>query len=205
MTTKKMGEAVACGIKKIQVTVRNKPGSPLVVHAFSEKAKREIRDKQARAGARGRGARDPQADFLAARYLDADGRECVPAAALKKALVSAARASKDLTQVGMRQAFFVSPADTPGGELVPIETHAGEPAVGVRREDAVKIGIDTRDLAYRPEYAEWQLRITIEFDSGIVSEAQLLDLVRKAGWGVGICEGRPERSALGWGRFELVQ
>jgi len=30
-------------------------------------------------------------------------------------------------------------------------------------------------------------------------------LVDQAGWGVGICEGRPERSsALGWGRFERL-
>jgi hypothetical protein len=39
-----------------------------------------------------------------------------------------------------------------------------------------------------------------------VSREQLLALVDQAGWGVGICEGRPERSsALGWGRFERAQ
>jgi hypothetical protein len=73
------------------------------------------------------------------------------------------------------------------------------------REDAVTIGINTRGLAYRPEYAEWQLRVRIEFNPRIVSEEQLLALISQAGWGVGICEGRPERSsALGWGRFDRV-
>lgn len=201
--TKKTGEAVT-GIKTIEVTLRNKPGSLLVVHKFDEKAKEQIRNKHLKKAVRSKEARDPRAEFLAARYLDADGRECVPVTALKNALVSAATGF-DLTKVGLRQALFVSPADTYGGALVPIETHAGEPAVGVMREDAVTIGISTRGLVYRPEYAQWQLRVSIEFNPRIVSEAQLLALVVDAGWGVGICEGRPARSALGWGRFELVQ
>jgi len=73
------------------------------------------------------------------------------------------------------------------------------------REDAVTIGINTRGLTYRPEYKEWQVRVNIEYNPRIVSEEQLLALVDQAGWGVGICEGRPERtSALGWGRFVRV-
>jgi hypothetical protein len=88
--------------------------------------------------------------------------------------------------------------------LVPIELHNGTPAVGVMREDAVTIGINTRGLTYRPEYAEWQLRVTIEYNARLISEDQLRALAEQAGWGVGICEGRPERSsALGWGRFTV--
>ena len=34
------------GIRQISVVLRNKAGSPLVVHNFNEKAKQEIRDKQ---------------------------------------------------------------------------------------------------------------------------------------------------------------
>jgi hypothetical protein len=93
----------------------------------------------------------------------------------------------------------------PGAAFVPIETHDGKPAIGVMREDAVTIGANTRGLTYRPQYVEWQLRIVIEFNPRLVSRDQLLALVDQAGWGVGICEGRPERtSALGWGRFERV-
>lgn len=187
----------------VTVTLRNIPGSLLVVHAFAEKAKQEIRDKQQKKTKQAKAARDPQAEFEAAKYFDADGRECVPVQALKKAIVSAATAFDDLTKVALRQALFVAPADNPASMLVPIERYDGSPAVGEIREDAVTIGINTRGLAYRPMYQEWQLRVTVAFNPRLVSEEQLLALIDQAGWGVGICEGRPEKSsALGWGRFQ---
>jgi hypothetical protein len=198
------------GIKMIELTLRGRPESPLVIHAFAEKAKQEIRDKQQKKAKKVKEERKPYEEFKAARYLDTEGRECAPITALKKSIITAATAFDDLTKVGLRQALFVSsvlPCVAPPNScpLVPIETHDGKPAVGVMREDAVTIGINTRGLAYRPEYREWQLRVRIEFNQRIVSEEQLLALVDQAGWGVGICEGRPERSsALGWGRFMRV-
>jgi hypothetical protein len=188
-----------------QYTIRGKLGSPLVVHSFAEKAKQEIRDKQQKKAKRAKDERKPSEEFEAAKYKDAKGRECVPITALKKAMISAATAMSDLTKVGLRQAIFVDCADSPGSAMVPIEFHDGTPASGEMREDAVTIGIDTRGLTYRPCYPEWQLRIVVEYNPRLVSEAQLDMLLYHAGWGVGICEGRPERSsALGWGRFEIV-
>lgn len=193
------------GIQSIELTLRGRRGSPLVIHAFSEKAKQEIRDKQQKKAKKTRAERKPEEEFLAARYVDSQGRECAPITALKKSIITAATAFDDLTKVGLRQALFVGSVASPGAALVPIERPDGKPAVGVMREDAVTIGINTRGLAYRPEYAEWQVRVRIEFNPRIVSRAQLLALVDQAGWGVGICEGRPEKmSALGWGRFERV-
>jgi hypothetical protein len=196
---------VRVGIGSVAIVLRGKKGSPLVVHAFAEKSKKEIRDKQAKKARKAKEERRPTEEFEAARYIDRDGRECVPITALKKSIISAATAFDDLTKVGLRQAVFVDSATSPGASLVPIENHDGSPAIGVMREDAVTIGINTRGLSYRPEYKEWQIRVRVEFNSRLVSEEQLLALVDQAGWGVGICEGRPERSsALGWGRFERV-
>lgn len=193
------------GVRSVELTLRGRKGSPLVIHAFAEKAKQEIRDKQQKKAKKAKEERNPQAEFLAARYVDADGRECAPITALKKALISAATAFDDLTKVALRQAVFVDSVIAPGSALVPIENLDGTFAIGVIREDAVTIGINTRGLTYRPMYAEWRLRVRIEFNPRLVSEEQLLALVDQAGWGVGICEGRPERSsALGWGRFERV-
>ena len=189
--------------RKIEVLLRGQ--SMLVTHCFSEKVKKEILDKQMKKTKEAKVARDPRADFLAARYLNAAGLECVPITALKKALVNAAVAFDDLKKTELRQALFVDPVGAPGAMLVPIETHDGAPAVGVMREDPVTIGMGKRGLTYRPSYEQWQVRVTITFNERLVSEEQLLALIEQAGWGVGICEGRPEKtSALGWGRFERV-
>jgi hypothetical protein len=213
MAEKKMAKAPAPasvnsaerGIQSVELTLRGRPGSPLVIHAFAEKAKQEIRDKQQKKAKKAKEERDPNAEFLAARYVDDQGRECAPVTALKKALISAATAFDDLTKVALRQAIFVDSLVSPGSPYIPIETADGAPAVGVMREDAVTIGINTRGLTYRPAYADGQLRVRIEYNPRLVSEEQLLALVDQAGWGVGICEGRPERSsALGWGRFQRV-
>lgn len=194
------------GICSVDVVIRNRKGSPLVVHSFCEKAKQEIRDKQAKKAKKAKEERRPEDEFLAARYVDCEGRECIPVTALKKAIVASATAFDDLTKVALRQALFVDSLTNPGSPLIPIENHDGTPAIGVMREDAVTIGQNTRGLTYRPIYHQWQLRIRIEYNPRLVSKEQLMALISQAGWGVGICEGRPERSsALGWGRFEIVE
>lgn len=191
-------------IKTMQLRLIGRPGSLLVIHAFAEKAKQEIRDKQQKKAKKAKEQRDPDAEFKAARYIDEHGRECAPITAVKKAMVSAGTAMDNITKVAIRQAIFIAPTAEPGSMLVPIETHAGAPAIGVMREDAVTIGINTRGLTYRPSYAEWVLRVTVEYNARLLSEEQVLALAEQAGWGVGICEGRPEKtSALGWGRFSV--
>ena len=201
---KKEISTATIGIKNIDLVLRGMPGTPLVVHAFAEKAKQEIRDKQQKKAKKVHEERYPQKESEAAKYFDEQGRECAPITAIKKSIINAATAFNDITKVGLRQAIFIS-AKTGPGQFVPIENHDGSFAVGVMREDAVTIGVNTRGLTYRPEYKEWQLRVNIEYNPRIVSEEQLLALVDQAGWGVGILEGRPEKtSALGWGRFVRV-
>ena len=138
-------------IKTVNLLLVGRPGSPLVVHAFAEKAKQEIRDKQAKKAKTAKAERKPTDEFTAAKYIDARGAECVPVTAIKKSLISAGTAMDNLTKVAIRQAVFVSPTVDPASMLVPIETREGAPAVGVMREDAVTIGINTRGLSYRPE------------------------------------------------------
>jgi hypothetical protein len=192
------------GISTIDLTLIGT--GPLVIHNFNEKAKQEIRDKQQKVAKKAKEMRDPNAEFLLNRYVDEQGRECVPITAIKKSMVSAGTAMDNLTKVGIRQALFVDSVLSPGASLVPIETIDGKLAIGIMREDAVTIGINTRGLAYRPEYKNWKIRVRVEYNPRLVSRAQLLELAAAAGWGVGICEGRPEKtSALGWGRFKVSE
>jgi hypothetical protein len=189
-------------IFKVNAVLRNIPGSILVVHAFAEKAKAEIRDKQQKKAKKAKEERKPHEEFLSARVIDEFGRECVPIVAIKKCLVTAVTSMENLTKVGMRQAIFAAPLANLSSMECPIETYDGKFAVGTMREDAVTIGINKRGLTYRPQYIDWQLRVRLEYNSTLVSSDQLRELLTQAGWGVGICEGRPEKSsALGWGRF----
>lgn len=203
---KKAAPSGASLIATVHLLLRGRADSRLVVHAFSEKAKNEIRAKQQKKVKEAKPARDPQQEFLDARNIDAAGRECIPLMTIKKAIITAATAFDDLTKVALRQAIFLKCDADPASQLVPIETHDGQPAVGAKREDAVTIGINTRGLVYRPEYLHWQVRVTAEINTRLVSIEQFKALVDHAGWGVGICEGRPEKtSALSWGRFERVE
>lgn len=191
-------------IQKVGIRLTGKPGSPLVIHAFSEKAKKEIRDKQQKKAKKAKEERKPVEEFEAAKYYDDKGRECAPVTTIKKSLITAATAMDNLTKVALRQAIFVYPTENPGSMLVPILTPEGSPATAEMREDAVTIGINTRGLTYRPSYEKWRLDVTIEFNSRLVSLAQVKELAGHAGFGVGICEGRPEKSsALGWGRYDV--
>lgn len=191
-------------IRSVDLILTGRPGSPLVIHQFTEKAKGEIRDKQAKKAKKAKEMREPATECEAAKYIDGQGRECAPITAIKKAMVTAVTAMDNLKKVAIRQAIFVAPTADVSSMLVPIETPEGRAAVGVMREDPVTIGMGTRGLSYRPEYREWRLRVTVEYNTRLLSEGQLLSLAEQAGWGVGICEGRPEKtSALGWGRFTV--
>jgi hypothetical protein len=166
--------------------------SDLIVHNWSEKAKSQIRDKQQKQAAMKKEAKDPVADFEAAKYLDSNGRDCVKSAAFKNAIVDAASFASDVTKVSLRGAFFIV------GELLPIGFKEC-----IMREDPVKIGMGTADLRYRPAYRGWICTLPIEFNAAAISLEQLVNMINLAGFSIGICEWRPQRDG-DFGRFRVV-
>src|SRR5690349_8272996 len=59
--------------------------SPLIVHAWSAKAKKEMLDKQMKKAKAAKEAKDPRADFEASMYRLADGGYGFPSVAFKNA------------------------------------------------------------------------------------------------------------------------
>ena len=165
-------------------------GSILVTHQWSEKAKKEMRDKQQKKARGPRAPKDPQAEYEAARYLNENGKDCVPAIAFKKAIVDAASFSDDATKVLLRGSVFVP------GEF--IEIHYKEIA---RREDVVKIQMSS-DLRYRPEYKGWSMQLPVQYDASQISLEQLVNFVARAGFSIGIGEHRPQKNGQN-GRFRV--
>lgn len=190
-TTTDTKEVGVLAIKQVSTTIKIRGTSSLITHCWSEKAKKQMRDKQQKLAKTAKEAKDPKADFEGAKYKDAKGRDCVPSLAFKNAIVSAARFSDDLKMTVLRGALFIP------GELLPIKF-----SECTMREDMVRVGMGTADLRYRPEYHDWSIDLPIVFNAHVVSAAQVLNLLRLAGFSVGICEWRPEKNGQ-HGRFDV--
>ncbi len=172
--------------------------SDLIMHAWDVKSKRQIEDKQQKKASRGqREARDPEAEYLAARYVDSKGLECIPARHFKNAMVGAATFLPDVTQKLIKGAVYVQ------GDLLPIlSARTGKPLKSQRRDDMVRIGgmSKTADVRYRPAYVDWKVDLKIEFDSSVFSVEQVINLLNRAGFNVGVGEWRPT-----YGRFHVAR
>jgi len=158
--------------------------SPLIMHAWSEKAKSMIRDKQQKKAKGGREKRNPEKEYKDSMYEYPGGGYGFPSIAFKIAAVKACRGVADIPMTRAKNMFHVNL----GEELVKIE--------GVKprmREDMVRIGNGVADLRYRGEFpAGWKVRIMVTFDADSISAEQIINLFNRAGFSVGVGEWRPD-------------
>jgi len=197
-------------IKLEQHTLYLIGNAPLIVHAFPEKARKQMLDKQMKTAKGGRDARDPYAEVEAARYQLPDGRDGFPAVGFKAAAVTACTSLADVTKVAARQAFRVEglPMNTSGvidgsfirTALVPLVAHP--PTI---REDVVRLSGPSRtaEMRYRPEYSIWGVALNIVLNPQVISIGQLGSMFQAAGHGVGVGDYRPERDG-DCGTFDLA-
>lgn len=165
--------------------------TPLICHRWSEKAKKQIKDKQAKKARQAKEARDPEAEYQASLYPMPGGKGYgFPSVAFKNAAVRAANdAGMKMTEA--RRAFHVA------GEYVAID---GEPSM---REDMVRIGAGVADIRYRGQFETWRVTLRVSFNSRVISAEQVVNLFNLAGFGVGVGEWRPERNGP-FGMFHIA-
>lgn len=162
--------------------------APLICHRWSEKAKKQMLDKQMKKATKGKEAKDPEQDYRDSLYPHPDGGYGFPAVAFKAAMVRAGT-YQDMKMTFLRGAFHVL------GELVAID---GEPSM---REDMVRVSTTT-DIRYRGQFADWKATIPIQYNAAAISAEQLASLLTVAGFSVGVGEWRPERNGQ-YGTFRL--
>lgn len=178
-----------------QLQLRIKGISPLVTHQWSEKAKEMMREKQKGKKTKIREARDPEAECAEAMYTMPDGTPAVPAMAIKRCLSDAAHRDLGIEKTMVRKALFFH-VDAHG--LLPLVDHS-EPEI---REDMVRVGMGSADLRYRPMFKEWAVEISMDYDSELLQVDDIVNLANRAGYGVGLCEWRPQKNG-DWGRFKV--
>lgn len=184
--------------------------SPLIMHKWSEKAKKEILDKQMKkAKTKGHDAKDPVRDFIDSIYwLEGEPEEKTeegfakaiqngarfgfPSVAFKASAVAAGyRAGVTKNMVSMNAAFHID------GEFVEI---VGIPQM---REDMVRVGMGVADIRYRGEFQNWSATFTVKYNASAISLEQLVNLFNLGGFACGLGEWRPERGGQ-YGMFHVM-
>jgi hypothetical protein len=171
--------------------------TPLIVHAWSQKAIKEMLDKQMKRANAGKEAKNPDADYEQSLYKLEDGAYGFPSVGFKSAAVTACTSLAGMTKVAARQAFRVT------GEMAKIKTvyNAKEMSVDMvriegepeMREDMVRVGMGTADIRYRGQFFPWCATLHVLYNANVMSEGQITNLFNTAGFAVGVGEWRPEK------------
>lgn len=171
--------------------------SPMVQHKWSSKAIKMIRDKKTKDSGKTKNREKcvPEQEMQDATYLTVDGEYAIPAMAFKNSLITAAHKDIGVEKTMLRKSLFIKCSDANG--CLPIDC---EPPI--MREDMVRVGVGSADLRWRPEFTEWACEITVIIDADNLPVEHLINLVNRAGFGVGLCEMRPEKGK-DFGRFEV--
>lgn len=201
-------------IKIQKVNIRIVGDTPLIIHAWSEKAKRMMLEAQmGLAKGKKKEAKDPVDDFIRSLYwltpmpeemteegfqkaVENGARFGFPVAAIKQAAISAAyRLGWSKNKMENRGMFFID-SDEDGL----IEIHSDTP---IMREDMVKVGIGTADIRYRGEFRNWYADLCISYNTnGSVSLENIVNMINAGGYVCGIGEWRPERDGQ-YGMFHV--
>lgn len=175
--------------------------APLIVHRFSEKARKQMLDAM-QGVKKVKEYKNPQEEFDAAFYRFHDGRFGFPSIAFKDCAVSAARYYNGVTMVQLRQVIFINgELGVDGQQLVEID---GEGELAIMREDVVRVGMGGTDLRYRPQFTNWRTTLRVRYVASQLSQDSVLSLVDAGGTGVGVGEWRPERGG-DMGTFTIDQ
>lgn len=211
-------------IHEVPITIVG--NTPLIVHAWSEKAKREMLDKQmGKAKKSKHDIKVPVNDFINAAYwltekpedgadnneaeanflaaIEAGARFGFPVTGIKQSVIMGAkRGGLDVVATELRGSFFLQGATE--HSTIDIAEIVSPPPV--MREDMVRVGgmSKTADIRYRPEFREWSIPLLMKFNAnGKYSLEQLLNCFNVGGFVCGIGEWRPERDGQ-FGMFSLL-
>lgn len=188
-----------------QMNLRLIGDTPLIMHAWSEKAKRMMLDAQmGKAKGKKKEYKNPVEDFINSMYwltpmptemteeafyeaIQNGAKFGFPVTAFKQAAISAAyRMGWAKDKVSLRGAFFID-----SDENGMIEIHSDVPQM---REDMVKVGMGTADIRYRGEFRNWYADITVSYNTnGSYSLENIVNIINAGGYVCGVGEWRPEK------------
>jgi hypothetical protein len=181
--------------------------SPVIMHKWSEKAKRMMREKQSGATVRSKPEpRSPEEEALACCYVMGSGEFGLPASGFKTAIVNSARNYAGVTMVELKQWIYViGESDQEGDQFALVPLTYGKMTL---REDMVRNHTGVADIRYRMQFYPWSAELQIQFFPEQLQLEGLVNLVDAAGLTSGIGDGRPsspQAKAGTFGRWRVDQ
>lgn len=182
--------------------------APLVINKFSAKAK-EIMMATQMAGStakskKNREAKDFEELYNGARHVSTEGWDGIHAASFRNAAISACRAA-GFVMTKAKLAIFVEPDGFDADDMTPlVRITKGEPQMVI---SPCRNATGVIDLRPRPTYFPWAANLRIKYDSGILTDSDVVNLIARVGMQVGIGEGRPDSkqsAGVGNGLFHIL-
>jgi hypothetical protein len=111
----------------------------------------------------------------------------------------------ELDMVRTKMCVFIIAQGLDNENLEPLVKIDGKPRMLI---DRVKIGVASTDLAARACFEKWSATFEIEWDDDVFRAQDVVNLLARAGWQVGIGAGRPlskTSGGTGKGTFRVEQ
>lgn len=183
--------------------------APLVINAFSQKARQMMRETQEAGHTAKKGKKREPKDFMgnyeAAKHVHPDGWCGYPAAGFRNALISSCRmAGYAMTRAKLSLFVEADGFEADGTPLVRITK--GEPHY---HESYVRNATGVVDLRARAMWDPgWEMTVRVKWDADQFTLQDVANLLLRAGMQVGIGEGRPDSkgsAGCGWGTYTLAE
>ena len=218
--TKSKATETACDYIKLPgidvglLTINIVGDSPIIIHKWSEKAKKQMLDKMMQKATSGREIKNPLREFVDALYwldesgnmidtpeelngitnetpkeeIDAvlkKGRFGFPTCAFKAAAIDA----------GYQQGVIAKKTTARGAFHILGEYAVIEGDIPEIREDMVQVGGMSKVayIRYRPEIKNWHTTLMIRYNKKAISKEQIMNLMNYGGFACGVGEWRPSR------------
>lgn len=180
--------------------------APYMQARFAAKAMLAMRSKmeqgQQSRSRRERSPRDFDDDYHGAMHLDQEGRNGIPAAAFRNAMIDACRTIGFKMTVA-KMSIFVKADMLDAVDGTPLVRLAEKPE---RTEMPVRNATGVIDIRVRPMWRDWSCVLHLMWDADQFSQTDVLNLLVRAGAQVGIGEGRPfskDSMGMGFGTFDV--
>ena len=189
------------------LTVKIVGDSPLIVHAWSEKAKKMMLDKQMKKATKGREAKDPERDFFDSLYWLTERPE-------KPTMEDIQRARFGFPTIAIKacaidagyQQGLIPKKTTARGAFRILGEYAEIDGLPTPREDMCMVGGMSKvaDIRYRGEFKKWSITLTIQYNPNVISAEQICALLNIGGFSCGIGEWRVGRNG-NYGCFHVAR